>query len=262
MADSVRRFAAIYDLHWGYESKGGHKKALHDERAWDTTLKFLSDFKPHDIILGGDILDCGVISHHNHGKPRKTEGFRLLAHATECAEKVIKPLEDVQCGTDDGRREYIIGNHEDWIEDLLDADPGLEGLVDLKKLLHLQRWNVTDQGGGVQYHKLYFIHGDTVFGGEHVAKAGVLHYERNLRFGHHHTYQVYTKTSPIDHEVAKTGVALPCLCSKDVGYMERKPNKWVQGFLYGYTTPKGPFGETVAIIINGQLVTNGKVYKS
>jgi hypothetical protein len=260
MAHPLRRFAAIFDLHWGYENVGGHKKSFHDPRAWETTLKFLSDFKPQDIILGGDILDCGAISHHNQGKPRKTEGFRLLRDAEECHANVIKPLESIL--PKDGRKEYIVGNHEDWIEQLLDEDPALEGLIDIRQLLKLGKWNVTKQGGGVQYGKLYFVHGDTVTGGEHVAKAGVVNYERNLRFGHHHTYQTYTKTSPIDTLLPHTGIAVPCLCSKDVGYMRRRPNRWVQGFEYGYMSTKGPFSDNIAVIINGQLVMNGKTYTS
>jgi hypothetical protein len=259
MAESVRRFAALYDLHWGSENVGGHKKPLHDPRALDVTLQFLSDFKPHDVYLGGDFLDCGVISHHNKGKARKTEGFRLLRDAEECQKNVIEPLEKLV----PGRKIYQIGNHEDWLKDLADEMPGLEGMVEITKLLKLGKWEVVEQGKGIQYGKLYFMHGDTIKGGgEMCAKKGVMDYERNVRFGHFHTYQVYTKVSPVENEVARTGMAIPCLCRKDVGYMERIPNKWVQGFLYGYMTDKGPFGEHIAIIINGQLVTNGKVYRA
>lgn len=257
----IRRFAALYDTHVGYETVGGHKKPLHDPKALDITRQFLSDFKPHDVILGGDNLDCGAIArHHNKGKPRKTEGFRLLRDAEECRNLVISPVESLV--PRDGRLIYIKGNHEDWIEDLLDADPALEGLIELRSMLKLgQRWELVEQGRGIQYHKLHFLHGDTIKGGEHVAKSGVTNYERNVRFGHHHTFQVYTKTSPIDAEVAKTGVAVPCLCSKDVGYMERLPNRWVQGFLYGWIdTESNVFSDQVAVIIRGRAVINGKVY--
>lgn len=259
MADPIRRFAAVFDLHWGYESSNGHKKPLHDLRAWNTTLQFLSDFKPHDFFFGGDILDCGVISHWNKDKPRKTEGFRLLRDAEECRVQAIEAVSALL--PPGGRRVFLQGNHEAWIDQLLDRDPGLEGLFDIKSLLCLQKWEVIDQGRGASYGKLYFLHGDTIKGGEHIAKAGVITYERNVRFGHHHTYQTYTKTSPIDIKLPKTGIAVPCLCSKDVDFMKRTPNKWVQGFLWGYATPTGPFTDHVAVIVNGQLVENGKVYR-
>lgn len=262
MADSVRRFAFVTDIHWGYETKGGHKRPLHDPRAWATTLKFLQDFKPQDFFFGGDILDCGAIArHHNKGKPRKTEGFRLQRDAEECKREVIDPITSLV--PREGRRVYIVGNHEDWIEDLLDEDPALEGIISISKLLGLNSWEVIPQGGWANYGKLCFLHGDTITGGEHIAKAGVINYERNVRFGHHHTYQVYTKTSPLDTKYPHTGIAVPCLCSKDLGYNERRPNRWVQGFMWGYMVNGGtPFVDNVAIIINGSTVINGKVYKS
>lgn len=255
-----RRFAAVFDLHRGNENVGGHKKPLHDPRAWETTLKFLSDFKPQDFFFGGDILDCGVISHHNKGKIRKTEEDRLMRDAEECRREVIRPIEALL--PKDGQKVYIVGNHEDWLDDFVDEHPALEGLMDISTLLKLDKWKVIPNGRGVDYGRLHFLHGDTVGGGDACAKNGVVNYERNVRFGHHHTYQVYTKTSPIDRELPHTGIAVPCLCSKDVGYMGRKPHKWVQGFEWGYMADKGPFSDNIAVIINGGVFINGKKYQS
>ncbi len=260
MTDNIRRFAFVTDTHYGFESVGGHKRPLHDPKAWGAALKFLQEFKPQDFFFGGDILDCGAISHHNKHKPRKTEGFRLLRDAEECVKEIIEPIESIL--PRDGRKVFITGNHCDWLNDFIDENPTLEGMVDLRKLLHLgSKWDLIPQGGGVQHGKLYFCHGDTITGGEHVAKSAVVNYERNIRFGHHHTYQVYTKTSPIDIKLPKTGVAVPCLCSKDMGFMEKRPHRWVQGLLYGYMTEKGPFADHVAVIVNGQMIVNGKIYK-
>lgn len=258
---TLRRFAALYDLHWGYEISSGEKVPLHDPRAFSVTMQFLKDFKPHDLILGGDILDCGAVSHWNKLKPRKVEGFRLLKDAEECRKQVIEPLENML--PKDGRKVYIVGNHEDWLEDVMDKEPALSGLLDLKKLLRLQQWEVIPQGKGTWYGKLYYMHGDTIKGGTHCAKKGVDDYTRNVRFGHHHTYQAFTKTSPIDTELPHTGIALPCLCGREPGYMERIPNRWVQGFQWGYMSESGvPFEEHIAIIINGQVSINGKLYKA
>ncbi len=260
MSDPIRRFAFLTDLHFGWENRGGHKKPLHDPYAWHATLKFLQDFKPHDLFLGGDILDCGAISHHNKNKPRKTEGFRLMQDAEECSREVIKPIEALL--PKDGRKVYAIGNHCDWIDDFVDENPTIEGLVSVRQLLNLgPKWDIIPQGGGTHYGKLYFLHGDTIRGGEHVAKAGVVNYERNVRFGHFHTFQSYTKTSPIDVKLPKTGIAVPCLCSKDVGYMEGKPHRWMQGFLWGYMTQTGLFADHVSIIMNGATIINGKTYR-
>src|SRR4051812_48040793 len=93
MASQPERFIATWDLHWGTERVSGHRVALHDLAAWNAVLAFAKDFRPHHWICGGDMLDCGSVSHHNRHKPRRTEGMRLLSDATECREAVIRPIE-------------------------------------------------------------------------------------------------------------------------------------------------------------------------
>lgn len=252
----AKRFVALFDLHYGYERRSGHKAPLHDLRAFDVAMQFVEDFKPDRLIFGGDILDCGAVSHHNHGKPGRTEGLRLLKDAEECGMGIIRPAEKLAKELD-----YIEGNHERWLHDLTDDDPALEGLVDIRRLLGLKRWNVIEQGKGVSLGKLTFVHGDQLRGGEHVAKAAVLAYERSVRFGHFHTYQAYTKTSALDLKLGRTGIAVPCLCTKDPKYGEGSPNRWVQGFDYGYVFADGTYADYVVIITNGKAVVEGKVYR-
>lgn len=256
----MTKFAALYDLHFGYERKNGHKTPLHDSRAISCALQYLKDFQPDTLILGGDILDCNPISHHNKGKPGRTEGFRLLQDAQECVKEIIKPIEALGCK----KKVFIYGNHEDWLNDLTDVEPALSGLLDIRELLQLDSsWEIIPQGGYFNLGKLTFIHGDQLSGGEHVAKSAVTSYERSIRFGHFHSYQVYTKCSPIDVKLARTGIAVPCLCHKGPKYGESKPNRWVQGFLSGYVFPDGTFSDTVSIVTNGRLVgPNGTIYRA
>lgn len=254
----MKRFIATYDLHFGYERIGGHKIPLHDLKAWNTVLAFAKDFQPDVWIHGGDMLDCGVISHHNHGKPGATEGLKLLADATEGRAIFIEPVEKI---VGKGELVYIVGNHEDWLTDLTDQLPSLEGLIDLDTLLKLKRWKVIPQGGAFNLGKLTFIHGDTIKGGENCAKAAVIGYERNIRFGHFHTHQTFTKNSALDYKNAKTGVCVPCLCSKTPKYGEGAPNRWAQGFLYGYMREGGFFNDYVANIVDGTCTINGITYR-
>jgi len=255
----LKKFVALYDVHYGYERDSyRHKKPMHDERAMNVALQFVSDFKPDHIVLGGDILDCGAISHHNRKKPGQVDGLRVLEDARELQSKFIKELEKQE----NAKKSYITGNHEDWLNDLVDEMPGLEGLVDLRTVLQLDKdWDLKPQGGHVNLGKLTFIHGDQLRGGEYAAKAAVVAYERSIRFGHFHTYQVYTKTSALDIKQGRTGVIVPCLCSKDPKYGEGAPNRWVQGLNYGYIHHDGSYSDYVAIIVNGKTVINGKVYR-
>lgn len=252
----MEKFVSLYDLHYGYERRNGHKTPLHDLKALGCALEFIKDFKPDHIILGGDILDCGVISHHNHGKPGAVEGLRLLADAKELRETLIQPLEGMKTKS----LTYITGNHEDWLNDLSDKIPGLEEMLDLKKVIGLNnKWKVVPQGEAHKLDKLIFIHGDQIKGGENAAKLATTAYEANVRFGHYHTYQVYTKTSAIESN-GHTGIAVPCLCRKGPKYGGGAPNKWVQGFLWGYSE-KNRFNDYVSVIVDGKAVIGGKMYE-
>lgn len=254
----MKKFLFAADLHYGWERRNGHKVALHDPKALAAMLAFATDFKPDIFIWGGDALDCGMISHHNDGKPGATEGLKLLADATEGRKAFIEPIEKIMAK---GEMIYMIGNHEAWLEDLTDKFPALEGIIDIRPLLKLDKWTVIPQGEFYNLGKLTFIHGDQLSGGEHVAKAAVVAWERNIRFGHHHTHQVYTKVSPISYKQAKTGIAVPCLCTKGPKYGEGKANRWLQGFLYGYIHEGGTFNDYVVTIIDGKFVVNGNTYK-
>lgn len=254
----MEKFCALFDVHMGYERRAGHKVALHDERALNVALNFMADFKPDHTILGGDILDCGVISHHNHGKPGATEGFKLIADAEECWRTVIKPVE----GLTRGSLTYLTGNHEDWLTDLSDQIPAIEGIIGVKPLLKLgSRWTVKEQGEAAKLGKLVFIHGDQIRGGENAAKSAVISYERNVRLGHFHTYQTYTKTSAVE-SISHTGIVVPCLARANPRYNEGAPHKWLQGFLWGWVGgPEGSFNDYVTVIVNGRAIINGKTYK-
>lgn len=253
----MTKFAALFDLHYGYERKGGHKVPLHDIKALNATLEFLEDFKPHNVILGGDMLDCGAISHHNRQKPGNVEGLRILSDAKELQDELIRPIEELASG----KLTYHIGNHEDWLQDLADELPGLEGLLDIRKLLSMgSRWSVIPQGEASNLGKLTFIHGDQLSSADACAKAAVIDYERNIRFGHFHTFQTYTKKSALGFKMGKTGMAVPCLCGRTPQYGEGKANKWMQGFLWGYVDGQS-FNDYVSVIVDGKFMANGKEYK-
>jgi hypothetical protein len=256
----MEKFVFLTDLHYGYEINASrHKVPLHDEKALNVALGFIKDFKPDHVVLGGDMLDCGSVSHHRLGNAGQLEGLRILAEAKELRKKLIKPLED----TVKGRLIYHIGNHEAWLEDLIDKTPSLDGIVNADALLGLDddTWEVIEQGGVSKLGKLKFVHGDNIAGGQHHANSAVTAYEANIRFGHFHTFQVATKTTPIEAN-GHTGVSVPCLSKKGHQYGKKAPNKWMQGFLWGYVGgPKGSFNDYVTVIVDGQATINGKLYR-
>ena len=113
-------------------------RAVHDyenPKKETPLIKFLKDFQPQIVVQGGDQLDLSVIAHWNRGKPRVNENKRLSADYTtynavlDQREKVLKSLE----------KHYMLeGNHEFWIQNLLDELPAFEGMLEVQKNLNLK----------------------------------------------------------------------------------------------------------------------------
>jgi hypothetical protein len=252
------RFVALFDLHYGMERKGRKLEAIHDPKALGAVLSFIADFKPQAVVLGGDMLDCGAISHHTRGKPRLTEGLRLLEDFRGLRASLITPLE----ASGASQLIYHIGNHEDWVNQLVDEYPGLEGVIDVESGLELGAgWQVVPRGGVSRLGKLHFIHGDQLRGGQNPARHAVETFERSIRFGHFHRASLHTKISALDVSDVRTGLGVPGLCRRDPGYGRGAPNGWAIGFLWGWVHKDGSFNDYLTFIVDGKFTANGKTYK-
>jgi len=252
------RFVFLTDLHYGYERVGGKTLPLHDPKAMEVALRAVSDLEPAVVILGGDILDCGAIAHWNEGSPRNIEGLRLHKDMEECRKRFIEPLERIATQ----RLVYIKGNHERFVEDLLDKHPGLEGVLSIEEGLNLKgsKWKVVPVGGNYQLDKLVFIHGDQIRGTARPSKWAVEAYEKNIRFGHFHRYEATSKISALDNQ-SKTGIAVPCLMKRSPAYQGGAPNRWQQGFLWG-DSYSDAFWDQVALIVNGKVQIGENFYST
>lgn len=249
----MTKFVFLTDLHWGY---GVGRKPIHNLKALNAVENFVEDFQPDTVILGGDMLDCSMLSHWNKESRRDVEGLRILNDARELDKHIVR----LKASTKE--LIYIVGNHEAWLDQLEDKYPGLDGLLNVKHLMpSLQDCKVIEQGGSHRIGKVWFIHGDQFSGGEHVAKKAVEAYGRNIRFGHFHTAQVHTKFSALDAADIKTGICVPGLCKRNPSYGKGSPNRWTNGFLWGYVYPNGHFNDYLTLIVDGKFMAEGKEYK-
>jgi hypothetical protein len=259
MAD-VKKIVYAGDMHFGWERVNGVKRPIHNTKAINAMMAFVSDFKPDIFVNLGDALDCGSVSHWNKGKRRSVEGLRLIEDAAEAKKGLLEPINKILPAN--AQKVFHTGNHEQWLDDLLEEYPGLEGYIGVDQMLGLSEtgWTIIPQGGVSKFGKLYFAHGDTV-GGKHVADVAVNHYERSIRFGHHHTAQMATKISALDITDVRTGVAVPCLCNRGPSYTRGRADRWINGFGYGYVFPDGSFTDTVVVIVGGRFHWNGRTYR-
>src|SRR4051812_33264295 len=119
------RFIGLWDTHIGWEraNVGGRyvNRPVHNAKALRAVLRFAEEFQPQAVILGGDNFNCGPISHWHHGKPRLVEGFRLKSELELGDELLFAPLDKIL--PKGAEKHYLLGNHEYWIDDHVNANP-------------------------------------------------------------------------------------------------------------------------------------------
>jgi predicted phosphodiesterase len=73
------------------------------------------------VVLQGDTIDAHSVSRHQR-KPARLAAFPRLVDEAKEARPFLEWAGSQQMGAT-----YIEGNHEDWVTDLVDAQPGLAG---------------------------------------------------------------------------------------------------------------------------------------
>ena len=245
------RFIAWPDTHIPYE----------DKRAVRTALKILEWYKPHTVVVLGDFLDCAPVSHWLKDRNKTKAGLRLkddFNAGNKLLDRITQPSVKHLI--------YLEGNHEDWINDAIEKQPELDGLINLEVGLKFdeRRANgiqVTTLPYGKCFNlgKLWFTHG--TYSGQNHAKKHVEAYGRSIVYGHLHDVQMHVKVSPIDIEDKHLGLSLGCLADKNPNFMENRPNNWVHCVGVGLSRPDGSFSIDPVMICNGVASYGGMTFK-
>ena len=244
--NTIKKGIALLDIHY----------PKHSKECMNIVFKFAKDFKPDYMVLGGDQMDFGCISHHNKGKIRLTENARLKKDYRGFQVEILDKLDAAipkKC-----KRYFMIGNHEYWIERLVDDNPQLEGLVEIEDNLHLSNYKIIQFNNVLSIGEINFIHG--IWANKYHAEKNIRIYNKNIFSGHVHTNQVFTVVSPITN-LPRQGVSVGCLCNKNMDYMHEKPSAWMHQFMYWYELEDKTFRYYLVTIINGIAIINGKIYE-
>lgn len=243
----IRKGVCVYDLHHPY----------HNKRLWANILRFCEDFEPDAFVFGGDNLDLEVVSHWVGNRRRKVEGKRLKKDYLRFNNEVLSPLDDIL--SDDAERIFLLGNHEDWVEQYIDEHPEVEGFFEVRNNLDIGKWDVYEYGEVAKIGKLHFIHGTYI--NIHNAMKTAQVYGRNIVYGHGHTLQTHTITAPLDVE-SHTATQIPCACEMNPHYRRNQPNSWLNGFGVFYILPNGNFSLYPVVAVDGVFVApNGQTYE-
>lgn len=249
--DDVLRTIAIPDSHIPY----------HHLAAYNSLYQFLSQYKPHAMVLMGDFLECDAVSHwpNDSLKPRRfvpqiQAGIEVLERLEKAAGK--------QCVL----KRYITGNHEIWLENYLQTriPEVFDGLTELGTDLSIHSLLKLDKFGYktiplnevLRIGDLCYIHGMYTCS-SHAAKHLSV-FKNSVVYGHLHDTQSHVGISIHGtHEAASLG----CLRTLDAPFLKGRPSNWVLSFSLIEYRYDGSYTRYSPHLNNeGVFSFNGKVY--
>jgi len=235
---------------------GDHHVPEHDRAAHKAIFDLMDDVKFDGLIELGDFMDLACISHWNKGKLKTLEGKRLKADYVEG--NVILDEFDKRLPVN-AEKHFFKGNHEKWVDQLIDDQPVLEGLFDIETSLNLKErgYKVYDYNEIIGFGRLKVTHG--IYAGANPAKTHVMKTLSNILVGHVHSPEMVLVHSPAK-EVSVVGYCNGCLCSMAPDYMKNRPHNWAAGFAVLYLFPDGAFDINLIRMVKSRFVFNGKVY--
>jgi len=272
MITITQRHIGLFDLHIPHHIK------------LDGVYKFIENYKPTHLILGGDYLDCQYASHWQE-KAFTLLGLekisKCLHQEFEEGKKVLRELNSIL--PKDCKKYYIPGNHELFLLWACMTYPAIAGSVDLgankitfrsdldkikNKILanlivkfldaNILGYRVLPYNKELILGKLLYTHGHQV----NTMTALKKRYPAvSVVAGHHHSHVVDTLHNSGNNSRAIQYVQVPCLCKLSPGYLKDGSTRWLGGFWAADVLSNGMFAGHVVKVLDGRVVEGGRVYE-
>ena len=256
----IKKSVLLPDIHYPFQDKPSMK----------AVFQFLRWFNPDEVILLGDAMDMTAASHWLEDKKlhKTMENKRISKEYKGFDQEILTPIERIvspKC-----KKIYMGGNHEDWINQMVEEKPTLEGSLEPDEVLHLKErgWKwipylIADENGNTRLGtykigKLLVFHG--LYTNKYHAAKTAETFSCSVAYGHTHDRQIYTKVHIDNPRSFHTAQSIGCLCQKAPAYLRGKANRWVNALGIVYSLPDGYYDLYVPIIIKGRFIFEGKVF--
>ena len=237
---------------------------VHDKRSLDATLQYVADNGPYDFFVQlGDLGDWDSCSSHNKNDLRKIEGKRIFKDAKAC-NAGLDLIASAFPNWKTMSKWLLEGNHEYRLERAIGANPNLEGLAEVPKLLGLEERGIHwvkswSTGEFLTIGNALFTHG--LYHGKNHIKLSLTAIDRPLFYGHTHNVEEQSKLTLGENKQISV-MSLGCLMDFKVDYMRGRPHRWQQAFAEFSFLPDGYFNCYVTKIFKNRFIgKDGKVYK-
>jgi len=251
----LKQAVAVYDMHY----------PKHHKPTVDCIFDYVKENPPDVFLFGGDQFHFDCISHHTKHTPIFRTRRSYINDIEGFDREILRPLEALLprgC-----EKVWIIGNHEDWEQDLINEQPELEDAIGHVKLLRLveRGWTVIPLGHCYRLGKLACIHGEVLSGvgnqaGMFPSRKAVDLYGCSVLAGHTHAPQTFTKVAPVEHIQKWQGHISPIAGNVNPEYLRNRPTAWLNGFNIVEVFPDGNYNYYPVITVKGRCAYGGKVY--
>jgi len=238
------RILVLFDTHVPHQ--------INLEPVWE----FAKDFKPTQVVLGGDVHEWSSVSSWLADQSKLLEGGTIAASYEELEHVIFKPIRKA---APKAKKVFIVGNHDDRINTVLRVQPNFRGFIELSKNIPKDFEIVPVNMPYCIGSNLIVIHG--LYTNAFHAKKTVEAYHVSVLYGHVHTFQSYTLISPIDPKKFYMGQSIGCLSTLNPEFMKNRPNSWMNGFCYVYVNSDETFHHVPVIIVDGKFYAEGRKYK-
>lgn len=197
-----------------------HAHPSYDNSRFTALGRFIAKEKPHAIVCIGDMADMPSLSSYDRG----TKGFegrryqKDIAATIDAQEKLLAPVRRVRSYRP--KLYMTLGNHEDRITRAVNANPELEGSIDLEDLRYKEfGWKVTPFKKSVTIKGITFSHyfssgvAGRPISSVHIGYAMVSKLHCSTVQGHSHLYNHAEQTRPDGQKIF--GLAAGCYSHPD-----------------------------------------------
>jgi hypothetical protein len=250
--DEVERVALIPDAHI----------PDHDQVAWPLALRAIEVFRPHTLVVLGDLGDFASVSSHGHS-PSKTE--RLLADFDAVNEQ-LDIVDAMAARVGVTRKVFATGNHCARIARYIaERCPELHGTLSLERNLNLvgRGWEVVPYKSHATIGRLHVTH-DCGHSGSTAAARSRDTYGADVAVGHCHAANISYRGSATGE--SRVGMSAGFLADRaKITYMHSVDvmRNWQHGFGVAYVERATgiPHVHFIPIQSNGTAIVEGRIVR-